>query len=829
MSLRAARRYVGWLHQHGTAVILASALVLAGSVYLIANHLRVFADFSYLLPQDAPAVRDLRRLEARVAARDTVLVLVVAPDATTRAAAADAVAAEIAKIDKQLVERIETDDKPMRDFLRARRHLFVPLVDLIEARDTLARRIEQAKLASNPLYVDIDDDDDGADEAAAAADRKRLEDLRARRSEAEARLDRSAFVDKGGTVALVVVRTAFQNTDVKHGERLLDALAGVRARVTAQYPVQIGVTGGVTTSVTEHEAVITGMILSGVLTAVLVAVVLVIYLRSATLLVLLTANIIVATTAAFGVAALTVGHLNATTAFLGAIIAGNGINYGIFLVARYLSARRRMGPAEAMADAINGTVRPTVVASLGVAIAYGSLAVTSFKGFADFAIIGAVGMLLCWIATFTLFPVLVLRFGRETRIYDGNPLIGRTLAWMFGWRRPVVAVVAAAAVTVVCGAVAWKYIADDPLEYDIRNLRSEGDLAVESRRWMKTSDEHFGRGISGRTFVAADRLDQVPLIVDALRSIDKDKAEAQRTIGSVASYLDVMPLDQEQRIAVLAEIRTLLDDPALDALDDAERAELRELRPPDDLKPITVGDLPAQIREQLSERDGRVGFIVAIRPAPTLDEWNGKDLIRFASAVRELRLEDDETITTSGPSVIFADIMASIENDGPLVTAVASIGLVVMVLLVVGRNRRAIAVLAATGLGSIALIAVCAAVGIKVNFLDFIALPITLGLGVDYAINIAHPAYHEASDPAQSVRNSGSSVFICSLTTIIGYGSLMVSDNLAIRGFGLASLIGEVTCVVAALAVVPAIIFVGRNREQLPALANSIAQERATM
>jgi predicted RND superfamily exporter protein len=161
--------------------------------------------------------------------------------------------------------------------------------------------------------------------------------------------------------------------------------------------------------------------------------------------------------------------------------------------------------------------------------------------------------------------------------------------------------------------------------------------------------------------------------------------------------------------------------------------------------------------------------------------------------------------------VIFADIFASIQRDGPRVTVVAMLGLVIMVLLVVGRDRRAVAVLAATGLGSLGLVAVCALAGIHVNFLDFIALPITLGLGVDYAINIAHPAYLNAKDPSDSVRNSGSSVFICSLTTIVGYGSLMVSDNLAIFGFGLASLIGEITCVLAALAVVPAIIFLGRR------------------
>ena len=71
------------------------------------------------------------------------------------------------------------------------------------------------------------------------------------------------------------------------------------------------------------------------------------------------------------------------------------------------------------------------------------------------------------------------------------------------------------------------------------------------------------------------------------------------------------------------------------------------------------------------------------------------------------------------------------------------------------------------------------------NFLDFVALPITLGLGIDYAINVAHRHdREEIPDPIATLRTSGSAVFVCSLTTIIGYGSLLVSDNLAIRGFG---------------------------------------------
>jgi hypothetical protein len=61
-----ARRYVAWVQRRTLAIIAAHLVLLAVSVDLIAFHLPLFADFSYLLPQDAPAVRDLRRLEARV-------------------------------------------------------------------------------------------------------------------------------------------------------------------------------------------------------------------------------------------------------------------------------------------------------------------------------------------------------------------------------------------------------------------------------------------------------------------------------------------------------------------------------------------------------------------------------------------------------------------------------------------------------------------------------------------------------------------------------------------------------------------------------------------
>jgi len=808
-----AARYVSWLVRRGLVILVVAWIVTAIAVYLTAFHLPLRADFSHLLPQDAPAVRDLRKLEARVVSQDTLLVVVGADDPGTRATVARELADRVRALPPTLVSRLEDDDAVTRTFLRERRHLFVPLADLEAAREALRARIHQAKLDANPLYVDLDADESAADADAA---RRTLEDLRAKRAEAEARLDRSSYVSADGRYQLLVVRTGFPKTDVARGQALLASLMRARTEILREPGrdgVAIGFTAGVASTVIEHEGLARGMVMSSLVTALLVALVLAVYFRSVRLLILLTFALLVGTTVSFGVAALTVGHLNAATAFLGAIIAGNGVNYGILLIARYLEERRTLAPEAAMAEAVHTTLRPTIVASLGASIAYGSLAVTSFRGFADFAIIGGAGMLLCWIATYTLLPITVLRWAARTKVVTSEPFLGSWIARILGFKRARLVVLATAIVAAGAGAVAWRFVAGDPFEYNMTKLRSDGADAIEVRRWLAISDQNFGRGISGQTFVAADRFDQVPMIVHALEAIDAGAPPERRIIGTIHSVLEVVPEQQERKLAVLGEIRALLDDEALEALSPDERREIEALRPPPDLAPITPERLPEELLAKLREKDGRIGYLVGVRPDLHLDEWNGRDLIRFANAIRRIQLPDGETLTTSGTQVVYADILEAIRNDGPLVVGVAASCLVLMVLLVVGRNIRAVAVLAATALGSVALIAVCALLGIRVTFLDFVALPITLGLGVDYAINVAHRHHHEDDlDPVETLRTSGAAVFLCSLTTIIGYGSLLVSDNLAIRGFGTASLIGEVCCLMTALVVVPAIVSLRKRR-----------------
>jgi predicted RND superfamily exporter protein len=106
------------------------------------------------------------------------------------------------------------------------------------------------------------------------------------------------------------------------------------------------------------------------------------------------------------------------------------------------------------------------------------------------------------------------------------------------------------------------------------------------------------------------------------------------------------------------------------------------------------------------------------------------------------------------------------------------------------------------------------AMGIKVNFLDFIALPITIGIGVDYGVNIVTRARQTGGPNAgrRALVTTGPVVALCSYTTVVGYASLLFSQNRGIHTFGLSAMIGELTCLSAAMLLAPALLDYGSAR-----------------
>src|SRR5207244_9949333 len=103
-----------------------------------------------------------------------------------------------------------------------------------------------------------------------------------------------------------------------------------------------------------------------------------------------------------------IGYLNTQTAFLGAIVVGNGINYGLIYLARMKQLRwQGMGLREACLQSAETTARATLLASAATSVSFGVLIIAANRGFRHFGFIGGLGMLLCWLATFLLVPAIL--------------------------------------------------------------------------------------------------------------------------------------------------------------------------------------------------------------------------------------------------------------------------------------------------------------------------------------------------------------------------------------------------------------------------------------
>jgi predicted RND superfamily exporter protein len=100
---------------------------------------------------------------------------------------------------------------------------------------------------------------------------------------------------------------------------------------------------------------------------------------------------------------------------------------------------------------------------------------------------------------------------------------------------------------------------------------------------------------------------------------------------------------------------------------------------------------------------------------------------------------------------------------------------------------------------------------VHVTFLNFIALPITFGIGAEYALNVV-TRYREERNIVRAVISTGAAVALCSWTTIVGYGSLLAARNQALQGFGSMAILGEVACLSAAIVALPAVLLWRRAR-----------------
>jgi predicted RND superfamily exporter protein len=571
----------------------------------------------------------------------------------------------------------------------------------------------------------------------------------------------------------------------------------------------LGLTGDVMAQLEERDALENDLIWATAVCVTLVCLVVIIFYGRFRAVPFVGIPAVMGVAVAFGVAELAFGYLNASTAFMGSIVVGNGINFPIITLARYEEERRSgRSPREAASIALGATIRPTAIASLGAAIAYASLVVTRFRGFSQFGVIGGIGMVAAWVATMTVLPALWASFDQRERatrrfappvtafsdfVSRAATQAPRTCLWIF------------ALLTVASVIPLGRYL-HDPFEYDFRNLRNRRSLESGAAALAPRVDKIFGRTLTPAVVIADKRAH-----TDEIRKkiYERDKVlPGGPLIGDITTLEDFLPGDlaqQQKKLMVLNELRELADSKEMQLASDEERKQILELRPPDNLVPIGDRDLPLEIRRPFTESDGTVGRIVLVYHDEHVSVWDGRNLMRISDLIGEIPLDDGTVVRSSGHAVIFAAMIRSIVHDAPLATGAAILGVALLVIALVRGRFGAALVIGTLVSGVLWMLGTAAWIGVRTNFLNFIALPITFGIGVDYGINIYLRYKLEGRGRVgRAVRATGGAVALCSLTTSIGYAALLVADNQALRSFGEMAILGEVACLSAAVVGMPA-------------------------
>jgi predicted exporter len=278
----------------------------------------------------------------------------------------------------------------------------------------------------------------------------------------------------------------------------------------------------------------------------------------------------------------------------------------------------------------------------------------------------------------------------------------------------------------------------------------------------------------------------------------------------------VLPRDQETKLGLVRAIRDVLTPKIRSVVDPERLKELDEMLGPDGLRPLRVEDLPDSFTAGLRERDGTLGRAVLVYPKPSSGLWAAKDMRTFVRSLREAAAvalkPSEEPGRVAGSIPLSDDIIASVSRDAPLASFVSFAAVVAIVLVVLRGGMASACVIGSLAVGVLWLAGASMLLHVKLNFCNFVAYPITFGIGVDYSVNVMTRYLQDGQrDVTGAVRSTGAAVGLCSLTTSIGYSSLLLAKNRALYFFGLTAVLGEIACLTAAVVALPAVLVAFRG------------------
>lgn len=563
---------------------------------------------------------------------------------------------------------------------------------------------------------------------------------------------------------------------------------------------------------------------------------------------------------AFGWATASVGHLNILSVTFTVTMIGVGIDYGTYYVGRYLELRRTgRDCAEALLET-SGSVGPGILTgAVTTAVAFFCAAFTSFVGVAELGMIAGGGILLCAVAELLVLPALIAVVDRS-RLGGSIPQpvpVHTWLAPLVRHRRFVAFAGLAGTLALVGGLPELEY------DHNLLNLQADGleSVAVE-KKLLTECDQSVWYALSiadsreellerKRLLTALPSVERVDEIASLL-PVDEDvkRPLIERIRGRLAALPERPPEIPVDRLDALGETLAWAQAEATKRPGglrtawqlERSREQLRRLGPEDcyrllaafqqrsagdllsrlhalagvaDPEPPRLEDLPPSLVERFVGSSGRHLLKIYGRG----DIWRFESLEKFVKDVRSV-----DPRATGNPLQAYE---ASLEMKRSYEQAAIYALIVILAVLWLDFRSISCAALAALPLaiGMAQTLGLMGLLGIDLNPANLIGIPLILGIAVDYGVHIVHDAL-ERPGPYRISASTANSVLVDALTTILGFGALMVADHKGLESLGRVLTLGVTACTVTSLVFLPILLSFIRpgGREAAPATTPDAAE-----
>ncbi len=674
-----------------------------------------------------------------------------------------------------------------------------------------------------------------------------------------------------GRMALMLIRPAPGNQN--EISPFHQAIAEVRAKLSQAkelFPeVNFGLTGEPVLDADQVETSIVSVAWASVIALVLIVVLFLVSYREATRPLLAVATLLIGTFWTFGLATVTVGHLNIISNAFVAMVLGLGIDFGIQIIGRYEEALSRGKTAlDALSESVAYTGSAIFVGAITTTAAFFTMCFNDFIGLAELGIIAGSGVALCLVANLTVLPALIWLADRKRENLAGTALAthwrgGLLLKEPFR-NRPAVALALAALVTVLLCVVAWLKTGET-FDYNLLNLQNP---QLESVRVEKDLIAHGQQSINYAVVVVdslqeaaeiAKKLRALPTVADVASAADlltANDVEKMLLAGQVTSWagaintqargmMNVQELIQtlEHLVLLLQEARNkalpfagVSDDAReaselLGALTDAARNAVDALRPLTQEQAVELLKAwdaarfaPMRAAIEWLRRQQPIPVTVMDIPAlvrqrflgmdgrfaievyPRENVWERKAAERFIREVRSVAPD------VTGTPVLNLEYLRLL-REAFVRAGVLALGVIVVVMLVHFHNLRlTFLAIVPLGLAIVWTVGLMPLLGLKFNPANIITLPLTVGVGVAYGIYVVD-RLRENANVSLFDTSTAKSVWLSALTTVIGFGSLIQSSYRGISTLGLLMTLSVGMCLLTSLYVLPALLRIGARKE----------------